>query len=46
MYRAKLVDDLSQVDVLAKISKMLESAEIGPFEPKPRIREAIEGLLS
>jgi len=41
IYRAKLVEGVNQVDVLAKISTMLESAEAGPFEAKPKISEAI-----
>ena len=41
IYRAKLVEGVNQVDVLAKISTMLENAEVGPFEAKPKISEAI-----
>lgn len=46
IYRAKLVEGLTQVDILAKISTMLESAEIGPFELKPKINEAIEKFFA
>jgi len=37
---------LTQVDILAKISTMLESSEIGPFELKPKINEAIEKFFA
>jgi hypothetical protein len=46
LFRRNLITGINQEDLASKVAKLIEENQVGPFEARPRIREAMTELLA